>query len=211
MAVYDLEEQEKLATLKSWWDQYGNYVTGAVTVVCVIIIAVQGWQWYTRSQSEKAAVLYGAVSQSATQNTPDKAKDAGLQLLDKYPGSAYAPRAALLLAKLAVDNKDNATAKTNLQWVIDHASEDELKQIARLRLAYVLLDDKAYDDALRTLDAKHDEKMDGLYADAKGDILAASGKIADARAAYKDALQKIDPKGPMRSYVQLKLDSLGDA
>ena len=130
MAVYDLEEQEKIATLKAWWDQYGNYVTGAVTVVCVIIIAVQGWRWYSRSQSEKAAVLYGAVSTATAQNNPDKAKDAGTQLLDKYPSSAYAARAALLLAKLAVDKKDNATAKTNLQWVIDRASEDELKQIA---------------------------------------------------------------------------------
>jgi len=210
MAVYDLEEQEKIASLKAWWDQYGNYVSTAVTIVCVIIIAVQGWRWYTRSQSEKAAVLYGAVSQAAAQNTPDKAKDAGAQLIDKYPGSAYASRAALLLAKMAVDKKDNATAKTNLQWVIDRASEEELKEIARLRLAYVLLDEKAYDDALRTLDAKHDDKMDGLYADAKGDILVAAGKLGDAKAAYQAALQKVDPKGPMRNYVQLKLDSLGD-
>jgi predicted negative regulator of RcsB-dependent stress response len=211
MAVYDLEEQEKLATLKAWWDQYGNYVTGAVTVVCVIIIAVQGWRWYTRAQSEKAAVLYGAVSQAVGQNTPDKAKDAGAQLLAKYSSSAYASRAALLMAKLAEDRKDNAEAKNNLQWVIDHGSEDELKQIARLRLAYVLLDEKAYDDALRTLDAKHDDKMDGLYADAKGDILLAAGKPAEARAAWQEALQKMDPKGAMRSYVQLKLDSVGVA
>src|SRR4029078_1226296 len=200
-----------ITTLKSWWGQCGNYVTGSVTVVCVIIIAVQGWRWYTRGQSEKAAVLYGAVSTAATQNNADKAKDAGTQLLDKYPNSAYAARAALLLAKLAVDKKDNATAKTNLQWVIDRATEDELKQIARLRLAYVLLDDKAYDDALRTLDAKHDDKMDGLYSDAKGDILAASGKVAEARAGVQSALAKVDPKGAMRNYVQLKLDSLGDA
>src|SRR6185436_5846354 len=197
MAVYDLEEQEKLATLKSWWDEYGKYVSGAVTVVCVIIIAVQGWRWYTRTQSEKAAVLYSAVSQGTAQGNAEKAKDAGAQLLDKYSGSAYASRAALLLAKLAVDSGDKALAKTHLQWAIDRASEDEMKQIARLRLAYVLLDEKAYDDALRTLDAKHDEKMDGVYADAKGDILAASGKIAEARAAYQSALAKMDPKGAM--------------
>ncbi|MEP6701348.1 MAG: tetratricopeptide repeat protein [Betaproteobacteria bacterium] len=211
MAVYDLEEQEKLATLTAWWEQYGKYVTGAVTVVSVIIIAVQGWRWYTRAQSEKAAVLYSAVSQGAAQNSLEKAKDAGAQLLDKYPNSAYASRAALLLAKLAVDSNDRTLAKTHLQWVVDHASEDELKQIGRLRLAYVLLDEKAYDEALRTLDAKHDDKMDGLYADAKGDILAAAGKIVEAREAYKSALTKVDPKGAMRAYVQLKLDSLGDA
>ena len=211
MAVYDLEEQEKIASMKAWWEQYGKYVSGTVTVVCVIIIAVQGWRWYTRSQSEKAAVLYQAISQAATQNAPDKAKDAAAQLLDKYPGSAYASRAALIMAKIAVEANDKALAKTQLQWVIDRASEDEMKQIARLRLAYVLLDEKAYDDALRTLDAKHDDKLDGLYADAKGDILAAAGKLQEARAAYQAALNKMDPKGPLRNYVQLKLDSIGEA
>ena len=210
MAVYDLEEQEKLSALQAWWEAYGKYVTTIVTVLCATIIAVQGWRWYTRSQSEKAAVLYNAITQAAATNALDKAKDAGAQLLDKYPGSAYASRGALVLAKLAVDANDKGLAKTHLQWVIDHASEDELKQIARLRLAYVLLDDKAYDDALRTLDAKHDEQLDGLYADAKGDILAAAGKPAEARAAYQAALLKLDPKGAHRNFVQLKLDSLGE-
>jgi len=210
MAVYDLEEQEKLSALQAWWEANGKYVTSVVTVLCVTIIAVQGWRWYTRSQAEKAAVLYSAISQAAAANGIDKAKDAGAQLLDKYPGSAYASRGALLLAKLAVDARDPVLAKTHLQWVIDHASEDELKQIARLRLAYVLLDEKAYDDALRILDAKHDESIDGLYADAKGDILAAAAKPAEARAAYQAALLKLDPKGAHRNFVQLKLDSLGE-
>ena len=196
MAVYDLEEQEKLSALQAWWDAYGKYVTAVVTVLCVIIIAVQGWRWYTRTQSEKAAVLYNAISQATATGSVDKAKDAGTQLLDKYPGSAYASRGALLLAKLAIDANDKALAKTHLQWVIDRAGEDELKQIARLRLAYVLLDERAFDDALRILDAKHDEQLDGLYADAKGDILA--------------ALLKLDAKGAHRNFVQLKLDSLGD-
>ncbi len=211
MAVYDLEEQEKLSALQAWWQAYGKYVTAVVTILCMIIIAVQGWRWYTRSQAEKAAVLYNAISQAAATNAPDKAKDAGAQLLDKYPGSAYASRGALLLAKLAIDANDKALAKTRLQWVIDHASEDELKQIARLRFSYVLLDEKAYDDALRMLDAKHEEQLDGLYADAKGDILSAAGKTVEARAAYQAALLKLDPKGSHRSFVQLKLDSLGEA
>jgi predicted negative regulator of RcsB-dependent stress response len=76
--------------------------------------------------------------------------------------------------------------------------------------AYVLLDEKAYDDALRTLDAKHDEKLDGLYADAKGDILAARESRRSARRVSGRAA-KMDPKGSDAGYVQLKLDSLGEA
>ena len=66
------------------------------------------------------------------------------------------------------------------------------------------------EEALRTLDAKHDEQLDGLYSDARGDILAAAGKLPEARAAYQEALLKLDPKGQHRTLVQLKIDSLGD-
>ena len=91
-------------------NSHGNIVSGVVIAICVTIIAVQAWRWYTRSQAEKAAVLYNAISQAAQSNAADKAKDAGAQLLDNYGGSAYAARGALLLAKIAVDTGDRNTA-----------------------------------------------------------------------------------------------------
>ncbi len=81
------------------------------------------------------------------------------QLADKYGGTAYAPRGALIVAALLFDNGDKAGAKAQLASVIDRDTEDELKEIARLRLAAILFDDKQYDDALRTLDAKHDDAV----------------------------------------------------
>jgi predicted negative regulator of RcsB-dependent stress response len=98
-----------------------------------------------------------------------------------------------------------------LQWIIDNASEDELKAIARFRLAQAMLDEKQYDDALKTLDIKTDDAFTGLFADLKGDILAATGKNAEAKAAYEIALAKIDPKSPYRAFVQVKFDALGGA
>jgi predicted negative regulator of RcsB-dependent stress response len=93
--------------------------------------------------------------------------------------------------------------------VIDHATDEELKAIARFRIAQVLLDDKQYDEALKTLDAKTDEAFAALYADLRGDVLAAAGKNADARGAYQAALAKLDVKSGYRAYVQAKLDALG--
>ncbi len=209
MAVYDLEEQEKIDDLKAWWQQYGKYVTAAVTAVAIVVIGVQGWRWYQRTQAEQASVLYQAVSQAARDKDLAKAKDPATQIMDRFGGTAYAPRAALLYAKLLYDSGDKALARAQLQWVIEHAGEDELKTVARFRLAQAMLDDKQYDDALRTLDAKTDEAFAGLYADLRGDILAESGKDADARAAYQAALAKIDPKSAYRAFVQVKLDALG--
>jgi predicted negative regulator of RcsB-dependent stress response len=209
MAVYDLEEQEKIDDLKAWWAQYGKYVSGAVTAVAIVVIGIQGWRWYERTQAEQASVLYQAVSQAAREKDAAKAKDPATQIVDRFGRTAYAPRAALLYAKLLYDAGDKAGARSQLQWVVDHASEDELKAVARFRLAQALLDDKQYDDALRMLDAKTDEAFAGIYADLRGDILLAAGKHDEARAAYQTALAKIDPKSPYRNFVQVKLDALG--
>jgi predicted negative regulator of RcsB-dependent stress response len=46
----------------------------------------------------------------------------------------------------------------------------------------------------------------------KGDALSAQGKKAEARAAYKSALDKMaDKPGAGRELLQQKLDSLGEA
>ena len=211
MAVYDLEEQDQLEDLKAWWKQWGNTIAGIVIAVCVGVIGVQGWRWWSQQQAEKGSVLYNAVSAAARANDVAKAKDAMAQLADKYGGTAYAPRAALIVAATLYDAGDKAGAKAQLAAVIDRDSEDELKQIARLRLASMLFDDKQYDEALRTLDAKHDDAFAGIYADMRGDILAAAGRNAEARAAYQNALVRLDPKSPYRSYVQVKLDAQGGA
>ena len=211
MAVYDLEEQEKLDDLKAWWEQNSKYVSAAVLVVALVVIGVQGWRWYQRTQAEQASVLYQAVSQAARANDISKAKEPASQIVDRYARTAYAPRAALLYAKMLYDSGDKAGARAQLQWVVDHASGDELKAIARFRLAQAMLDEKQYDDALKTLDVKTDDAFAGLFADLKGDILAAAGKSAEAKSAYETALAKIDPKSPYRAFVQVKFDALGGA
>jgi len=209
MAVYDLEEQEQLDDLKAWWKRWGNLVSGIVIAVCVAIVGVQGWRWWKHSQAEQASVLYGAVVAASRSNDAAKAKDAQAQLADRFAGTGYAPRGAMLLAALLWKSGDKAGAQAQLQFALDRSGEDDLKQIARFRLAEVLFDQKKNDEALRLLDARHDEPFAGIYADLTGDILAASGRKDEARTAYQTALAKLDSKSPYRSYVQVKLDSLG--
>ena len=211
MAVYDLEEQEKLDDLKAWWRQWGTTITAIAMVACVALAGVQGWRWWTGKQAEEASALFSGLSQAGRANDLAKAKDATAALEDRYARTGYAPRGALVLAKLLFDSGDTAGARAQLQWVIDRADETELKEVARYRLAELLLNDKQYDEALKVLDAKHGDPFAGLYADLRGDALAAAGRTADARAAYQLALSKIDLKSQYRTYVQVKLDALGGA
>ena len=209
MAVYDLEEQDKLDDLKSWWKQWGNVVTSTVLAVCLGVLGVQGWRWWSQHRAEQASVLYTAVSAAARANDTAKAKDAMAQLADKFGGTGYAPRAALIMAALLFDAGDAAGAKAQLASVIDKGADDEMKAVARLRLAAVLFDEKQYDEALRTLDAKHGEPFAGIYEDLRGDILAAAGRTDEARKAYQAALARLDAKSPYRNFVQVKLDTQG--
>ena len=43
----------------------------------------------------------------------------------------------------------------------------------------------------------------------KGDILAEQGKTADARAAYKLALEKLGDKSSLKPLLEIRLDALG--
>ena len=92
--------------------------------------------------------------------------------------------------------------------MLDNSKEEELKDtFVRLRLAGISLDEKKYDDGLRLLEAGHGESFDGLYADLKGDLLANAGKVAEARAAYQIAIDKMGRQGSYHNIVQMKLDA----
>jgi predicted negative regulator of RcsB-dependent stress response len=211
MAVYDREEQERVEDLKAWWTRWGNTVSWVAIGVAVVIVGVQGWRYWQSSRAESASALYFAVSQAGRTGDAAKAKDAMTTLADQYGTTSYAPRGALLYAKQLWSAGDKAGAKAQLQWVIDRSSDDDLKQVARYRLAEALLDEKNVEEALKVLDAKHADAYAGLYADLRGDALAAAGRNDEARAAYQVALAKLDAKTAYRNFVQVKLDSLGGA
>ena len=207
--MFDLEEQEQVDSIKAWWKQHGNAVMMAVAVFVVVVSGIQGWRYYQNTQAQQAAVLYDALQNVAQTDDVHKIRDAAGQIMDKYPRTPYAARSALISARANYESGDAKSAKAQLQWVMDNAREDALQDVARLRLAGVMLDEKNMVEALKLLDARHGEAYDGLYADLKGDVLTAQGKVDEARKAYSVALEKTDLKSPFRKYIQIKQDSLG--
>ena len=211
MAVYDLEEQESIDDLKAWWARWGTLVTWIAVAVAAVVVGVQGWRWWKASRAEAAGALYAAVGAASRGEDATRARDAMATLMDKYAGTGYASRAALLRAGQLWRDGDKAGARAQLTWIVDHADDDDLKQIAPFRLAEALLDEKKVDEALKVLDAKHADAYAGLYADLRGDALAAAGRRDEARAAYQAAIAKLDAKTAYRQFVQVKLDSMGGA
>jgi len=211
MATYDLDEQERLDELKAWWKRWGNLVMFGLAAVIALAAGWRYWQNHTATQSLEAATVYEKLTQSLAANDAKAAREAGAMLIEQYEGTAYAPRAALLLARLNVGARDPKSARTQLEWAVAHSKEPVVKDLARLRLAAVQLDQKQADAALKTLSATHSDAFAFRFDDLKGDVLLAQGKPAEARAAYQAAFGKMAEDNPYRNIVELKLDALGGA
>jgi predicted negative regulator of RcsB-dependent stress response len=209
--MYDLEEQEQIDALKAWWRENGRLVIVAVMAAALAAAAVSGWRYYKGTQAQKASQLYATLENAVRSNDAKQVTDVAGQLIDKYGSTAYAPMAALAAAKADFDAGDLASAAARLEWAAEHARDEETRAIARVRLAGVRLDEKKHDEALRLLEQPHPESFAGLYADLRGDVLVAQGKAAEAKEAYKLALQKLPEQSTYRLVVQVKLDGLGSA
>jgi len=206
----DLEEQEQVAELKAWWTQHGNLVLAVVIAAAVAVVGWQGWRWYEHGQAAQASVLYDTLTKAAQAGDAKALRDAAGTLVESYPRTLYASMGALLAAKFYFERNDLKNAKAQLQWVIDHSPAEDFRDLARLRLAAVLLDEKAYDEALKLLDAPHAPAYDAQYAALKGDVLVAKNQLAEARAAYQLALEKAERRdSPFRESVRMRLEALG--
>jgi predicted negative regulator of RcsB-dependent stress response len=208
--AYDLEEQEQLAQLKGWWKDNGSKVIAVIAAAAIAIAGWQGWRGWQASQAQQAAALYDTLVKAVQGSDAKAMRDAGGTLVESFPRTLYASLGALAAARYHFEHGDLKNARTQLQWVVDRSPSDELKDLARLRLAGVMLDDKAYDEALALLEAKHADAMAAQYATLKGDILLAKNQPAEAKAAYKLALEKTGQRdAAFRASVQLRLDALG--
>ena len=206
----DLEEQEQVEELKAWWKQHGGMIAAVVVAAAVGFAGWQGWRWYQGNQAAHASALYETLTKAVQANDAKALRDAAGTLVESYPRTLYASLGALVAARYYFDRNDPKNAKAQLAWVIEHAWSQDFKDLARLRLAAVQLDEKAYDEALKVLAAKPEPPFEWMFDDLRGDVLAAQGKGADARAAYQSAIGKGQLQDDAaRERIQMKLDALG--
>jgi len=211
MSTYDLEEQEQLAELKAFWKQHGKLILLAVIAAALGLAAYWGWHRYQAGQSAQAGGLYAELQKAATANDAKKVRDLAGTLIEQYPRSTYAALGAFVSAKMQLGAGDPKTARAQLAWVAENARDPAIQSLARLRLAKVLLDEKAYDEALTVLAGRPDPAFEALFEELRGDVLVEQGKRAEAKAAYAAALDKLKASDDAaRALIQLKLDGLGD-
>lgn len=194
MAVYDLEEQEQIAALRSWWKQYGGWATGILLAVALGWLGWYGWQSYLKSQNAEASRIFLVLQQASAQQDTARVKQAAGELVSQYPSSQFSALGALLAASTLDAAGDPKSAEAQLSWVAENG-KDALRGVARLRLAGIQMDQKDYVGALKTLSDKAPVGFAARYDAARGDALAAQGKTVEARASYDAAIKNLEPPG----------------
>lgn len=205
----DLEEQEQLDELKHFWKQYGNLITWSLIAVLSAFAAWNGYQYWQRSQAAQAAVMYEEVERALQSGDLARVDRSLADMKDRFGRTAYAQQAGLLAARAHYDKGNVDASRAALNWVAEKSSDEGYQAIAKLRLAGLLLDKKAYDEALQQVSGNFPTDFAALAADRRGDILAAQGKKSEAAAQYEKAYKGLEERVEYRRLVEVKLNALG--
>lgn len=208
MQDFETEEQQ-IEALKKWWN---NNATSLILGLGIGALSLGGWSYYVKAENEhriQASDIYISIAkQVEANNVDDENIIKADQLVKEYADTPYAALSSLTLAAYEYNRSNIDEAISRLHWASEHAQEEEIKHIARLRLANILVSQKKYDDALVWLFSKHPAAFNARYEELKGDVFVAKGEIEQARIAYDKAIEQ---SGSTSRWLRLKRQDLGSS
>jgi predicted negative regulator of RcsB-dependent stress response len=203
-----MTDEEQLEHVRRLASEYGPWTIGAVVLGMAFVF---GWRYYDNHRNERAlqaAAQFDQMTSALQHDDRTKARQIADGLIGGYPGSPYADQAKLTLARLYVEDGQDANAVGLLTEIMDKSKDSELKHIARLRLARVLIDQGKPDEALKTL-SDAPGAFAANYHDVRGDAFYAKKDFSQASSEYKAALGAAAAGGMDSAVLALKIADLG--
>lgn len=183
-----LSEKEQIEQIRTWWSEYGNYVIGGVLAGA---IGLFGYNYYQNSQMNarlEASALYESMTNYVVSGDLERAVSTTSQLETEYGSTVYASQAKLAMGRLYMDRNRDQDAVDVLRALIDSDAGEELKDVARARVARILLYQDKAQDAVDLLEGRDSVAFGAIFSELLGDAYHALGRIEDAEAAYRSAL-----------------------
>lgn len=206
----DLEEQEQLDQIKSFWARWGNLITAVVTLALVCFAAWNGWNYWQQRQATQAALLFDTFEEASKQGDLALVARSLSDLQDQFPRTTLTAQAALIAAKTYFDKEKFSEAEKPLEWVVDHASDKAYVALARLRLSALAIESKDMPKARSWVEGKSaPEGFQPLFDDRMGDIALIEGKHEEAKTRFTSAYKGMDESTEYRRLIEVKLGTLG--
>jgi predicted negative regulator of RcsB-dependent stress response len=200
---YNADDQAQ--AVKAWLRKYGFSIVIGLALGLALFYALQFFMTKRVIASEKAANAYVTLLNStAIPNSPVTALIAD-EIVKSYPKTPYASMAQFFAAQTAISAAQYDKADSQLQWVIDHSKVNTFRQIARIRLARVLLQQQKINEAQMVLKKVEDKTYMPLIEMTKGDIYLTQEQYEEAKKAYESALNGAGQFSGLASMLQMKL------
>lgn len=197
-------DHEQWELIKSWWKTNGKML---VLVVVIAMAATYGFRYWQQARTHKfqeASMLYEQLLASQIQNTQPSVAALSKTLQSQYKNTPYASLSALFEAKNAADKNQLGLVEQKLNWVLANGSSNSLKQIARLRLARVLLAENKAQEAIILLNTVDEKGYDAAINLIKAQAFEKLGNSASAAELYQAAIKDIPRDQPIYSFVEMQ-------
>lgn len=206
MDIYSTDD-EQLERIKKWVKEYAPTV---IISILIVVVATFGWRYWMQRVNNVRADASNTYEQllSNAMNNGAGIQEQAQNLIKKYSSTPYAKLAALLLAKEEIQSGDMAGAQKELNWVIQESDVDSIKQIARDRLARLLISENKADQAIEILKTVNDKAFLTAIDAIRGDAYVAIGNTEMARKSYQAALAILPAVDDNRPLLVMKLNDL---
>jgi predicted negative regulator of RcsB-dependent stress response len=209
MAEDYLTDDEQLEHVKRVVAENWVWVLGGIVLGAALIFGYRYYGGYRNERALRAAAQFGDMTSALGRDDRNKARQIGAGLIKDYPTSPYADQSQLVMARLYVDDGQLGDAIAPLTQVMNNSKDTELRHIARLRLARVLIDQHKPDEAIKALAEDSPGAFASRYHEVRGDAFYAKNDVKSAATEYKAALVGGDASSIDSALLQLKIADLG--
>ena len=199
---------ESKEMLSEWWHDYGKYFIAGAVLGIMAIGGWKGWDYYTVTRESEAATHYEEVLDYIALEDEQDATQVLSTLRNEYANTTYSVFASLAMAKFKVEQEQLEEAAADLRWVAENAQYEELRSLAWVRLARVLMEIEQTDEAREiVVNYIFPRGIEELASEIHGDYLTRQGNYEQARDAYQRAISTsmVDDY----NFIMMKIEEIG--
>ena len=201
-------EDEALDRIRQLWGQYGKFIV----ILSILVAGSFGgrnlWMSYKNDSAENSSLNYSQLLLAVDQKRFEDAFEIGSEIIKTDAQSSYAELSSLFLAKISFEKGDYDVAKNTLIALIESSSDLNTGNVARERLARILLSEGKADDSQKVLEKSKSMDLTKHLLELQGDIMKARGDLESALSLYQTALAKNVINGQDSNNLSLKLNDI---
>jgi hypothetical protein len=204
--IREVDEEVRQDEYQKLWARHGNKIIGVALAAVLAVAGFEGWKYYQRTEAEQASIVYLDAVQKANDGKHEDALAALAAVKHAGFGQIAKLREAAVLADKGETEKAIAAYAAS---IADLTTDPVLRDLAKIRQGYLLVDSKSPDELLTTLGMF--DKEDNAWRHAAREIFGLSAyRVKDFAMAdrYMNAIFA-DPEAPQaikqRAQVMVQL------